>query len=88
MGKNKNVLKMTVCNQYESRCDAMMFREIEEFEQFLVENFGEIEVQRMYEGKENDIDVAFTYFPSVNEYNGKRTIQIQIGEYCVVRGKE
>lgn len=88
LGKNKNVLKMTVCNQYESRCDAMMFRGIEEFEQFLVENFGEIEVQRMYEGKENDIDVAFTYFPSVNEYNGKRTIQIQIGEYCVVRGKE
>lgn len=82
LGKEKNVLKMQVQNELGHRTDALLFHGREEFEQFVVEQWGEKELMRMYEGRENDIDVAFTYFPSINEYNGRRTIQIQIGSYC------
>lgn len=84
LGKEKNILKLRVRNERGSECDAMMFRGKEEFEAFVVENWGEAELQRMYQGKENYLDVAFTYFPSVNEYQGNRTIQIEIIGYCRV----
>lgn len=87
LGKEKNVLKMLVQNDVGNRCDALLFHEVERFEQFIVECYGERELTRMYDGRENDIDVAFTYFPSINEFNGKRTIQIQICDYCMIERK-
>lgn len=82
LGKGKNVLKMRVQNQVGSQIDALLFHGVEEFEQFVIENFGRGELNRMYEGRENDIDVAFTYFPIMNEYGGNRMIQIQVSGYC------
>lgn len=82
LGKEKNVLKMYVQNRVGNRCDALLFRGAEEFERFIIESFGEGELARMYEGRENDIDVAFTYFPTINEYAGKRSVQIQVSSYC------
>lgn len=82
LGREKNVLKMKVQNLIGNQCDALLFRGVEEFEQFIIENFGERELMRMYEGRENDIDVAFTYFPDINEFRGNRTVQIQVCGYC------
>ena len=85
LGKDKNVLKLHVQNRVGNRCDAMLFHGVEEFEQFIVENFGREELARMYEGRENDIDVALTYFPTINEYGGNRTVQIQVSGYCRIK---
>lgn len=87
LGKEKNVLKMFVQNEIGNRCDALLFGGVDDFEKFIIENYGEAELDRMYEGKENDVDAAFTYFPSVNEFNGKRTVQIQISGYCKIERK-
>ncbi len=84
LGREGQFLKLTVQNDKGSQCDAMMFRGKEEFEAFVVEEWGERELARMYEGKENYLDIAFTYYPSVNEYQGRRTIQMQIIGYCRV----
>ncbi len=84
LGKEGNVLKMYVENDAGSCCDALLFGRTEEFEEFVREEWGEGELMRMYEGRENDLDVAFTYFPAVNEYQGVRSIQIQIGGFCRV----
>lgn len=88
LGREKNVLKLFVENDAGSRCDALLFGQAEEFEEFVRENWGDRELDRMYEGRENDIDAAFTYFPAVNEYNGVRTIQIQVTGFCHVERKE
>lgn len=87
LGKEKNVLKLHVQNELGNRCHAMLFHGVDEFEQFIVECYGERELRRMYDGRENDIDVAFTYFPSLNEFNGRRSIQIQICDYCRIERK-
>lgn len=82
MGKEKQVLKMKVENEKGHQLDALMFQGREMFEKFIIEQWGEGELTRMYEGRENDIDVAFTYFPQLNEYRGRKTMQIQVGSYC------
>lgn len=84
LGKERNVLKLRVENDIGNCCDALLFRRIDEFEAFVREHWGEKELHRMYEGRENDIDVAFTYFPELNEYQGVQSIQIQIIGFCYI----
>jgi single-stranded-DNA-specific exonuclease len=87
LGKEKNVLKLHVENEKGSRCDAMLFHDVDRFEEFAVQEWGEGELKRMYEGRENRMDVAFTYYPEVNEFRGNRSIQIHITGYCHVKNK-
>lgn len=84
LGKEKNVLKLWVENVKGNRCEALLFRDIDDFEAFVIKEWGERELTRMYEGRENRLDVAFTYYPEINEYGGQRSIQIQITGYCRV----
>jgi len=86
LGKERNVLKLRVENKQGNQCDALYFGHIEDFEDFVTREWGEMELKRMYDGKENNLDIAFTYFPAVNEFRGIRTIQIQIGSFCRVNG--
>lgn len=88
LGKEKNVWKLYVENEKGSRLDALLFGQADEFEDFVIENWGKKELLRMCEGRENEIDVAFTYFPAVNEYNGVRSIQIQVTGFCRITEKE
>lgn len=82
LGKEKNVLKLRVENDKGNQCDALFFGNVEEFEAFVRTEWNEAELARMYEGRENKLDVALTYFPTVNEFRGMRTIQIQILGFC------
>ncbi len=84
-GQKKNVLAMNVENERGAKIEALIFEEIEAFETFIIEEFGRTELEKMYRGEENKIDVAFTYFPSVNEYNGFRSFQIKVGGYCRIQ---
>lgn len=84
LGKEKNVLKLKVQNDKGSKIEAVLFREADDFDEFVRQQWGEGELRRMYEGRENELDVAFTYYPMVNEYNGTTTLQIQIVSYCHV----
>lgn len=81
-GVEGTVLKLQVQNDVGNRIGAVCFRRTEEFEQFVIAEWGEAELKRMYEGRENLLDIAFTYYPSVNEYNGRRELQIQIVGWC------
>ena len=81
-GVEGTVLKLQVQNDVGNRIGAVCFRRTEEFEQFVIAEWGEAELKRMYEGRENLLDIAFTYYPSVNEYNGRRELQIQIAGWC------
>lgn len=85
LGKNQNVLKLNITNTAGSSIEALYFGDIEQFNDFLEEEFGSLEVSNMYKGKSTSIDVAFTYYPSINEYMGNTTAQIIIQNYCRVK---
>lgn len=84
LGRENTVLKLRVENEKGSQCDALLFHGADDFDAFVREEWGQAELSRMYEGRENHLDVALTYYPEVNEYGGRRTLQIQIIGYCRV----
>ena len=67
IGKNQNVLKFQVEDQYGTRMDAIYFGD----------------VQSCLRTMEESPEMSFTYYPTVNEYMGRRTLQITVVNYCI-----
>ncbi|MCD8104565.1 MAG: DHHA1 domain-containing protein [Lachnospiraceae bacterium] len=81
IGKNKNTVKMRVQNRQGYSIDALYFGDPEPFQNYLREKFGETEVQNLFWGRSNRVRMDFTYYPSINEYMGRSSLQIVIKNY-------
>lgn len=67
LGKNQNVLKMQVRDMTGKIMDALYF--------------GNVSAFLAYFEQKKDAKAAFTYYPTVNEYQGKKSLQIVIQNY-------
>lgn len=85
IGKNKNVFKAKISNPKNVRMDAIYFGDTEQFIDFLKEEYGEEEYNKMLRGEKNQIDIGFTYYPTINEYNGWKNLQVVIENYTRVK---
>ena len=65
-GKNRNVAKMTLTDANGIWKDAVFFGEADEFAGFV----------SMHD------TISVTYYPEINEYQGRRTLQVVIRNYC------
>lgn len=65
-GKNRNVAKMTLTDSNGIWKDAVFFGEADEFAEFV----------SMHD------TISVTYYPEINEYQGRRTLQVVIRNYC------
>ena len=81
LGKNKNVVKMTVWNQGGTAMEALYFGDVETFLEDLQKKWGREAVEKLLMGQSTDITLSITYYPSVNEFRGRRTLQIVIQNY-------
>ncbi|MEE1341669.1 MAG: single-stranded-DNA-specific exonuclease RecJ [Lachnospiraceae bacterium] len=81
LGEQKNVLKLQVENAARVKMEAMFFGDIEAWESYIKEKYGENVLQGLYEGKNTNVELDVTYYPDINEYNGQRKIQIIIQNY-------
>ena len=72
LGKNKNVLKFRIENQAGMQMDAMFFGDLEKMQEYIEDKFGRNELDRMFMGTKNSIEMAFTYYPSVIEFRGSK----------------
>ncbi|MCD8012629.1 MAG: DHH family phosphoesterase [Lachnospiraceae bacterium] len=81
IGKNKNVVKMRVQNRQGYSIDALYFGDPDPFREYLTEKYGETEIQNLFWGRSNRVKMDFTYYPSINEYMGRRSLQIVIKNY-------
>lgn len=66
VGKNRNVLKFRVEDRNGNRMEAVYFGDVQECLQTI----------------EKSSEMSFTYYPSVNEYMGRRSVQITVVNYC------
>lgn len=82
VGKNRSGIKMTLENQYNKKMEAMYFGDVDGFMSYYTEKYGEAELEKLRIGRLSDIKITATYFPTINEYNGNRTMQIIIQNYC------
>lgn len=83
LGKNKNVLRLTVAEKdnLNLRYTAMLFQGVDQFEERIIEKYGESGLRAMYGGYQSDVAIDIIFYPDINEYNGIQTIQIMIQHY-------
>lgn len=81
LGKNQNVLKLRVEDAGRTEIDAMYFGDVKGFQEYVRAKFGENSYMQLFRGRGNGITMAFTYYPSINEYQGIKTPQIVIQNY-------
>ncbi len=83
LGKNANVLKLQVVNAYGRVMDAMYFGDVDSFINDLAEHYGQMEVDKMFQNRDNAVTLSVIYYPSINEYGGYRSLQIVIQSYQI-----
>lgn len=81
LGKNANVLKLTAENEYGKQFDVLYFGDMEAFEQEIAEKFGSAALDRLFQGRENNIQMSMIYYPEINEFRDKVTLQAVMQYY-------
>lgn len=81
LGKNQNVLKMQICDEQGTGMDAMYFGDVQQFLDYLRGKYGEQRVNQMLQGYRTGMKMAFTYYPTINEYMGRRSLQLVVQNY-------
>ena len=76
---------MSLRDEFGTMMQAVYFGDAEEFLGFIDSEFGREERDRAMRNQENRIDLAFTFYPDVNEYQGRKSIQIVCMSYCRIR---
>lgn len=80
-GRERRILKLLVSDGT-GTIEAVYFGDIEAFEKQIIDGYGREELEKLYAHRENRVDLAMLYYPSVNEYMGRRTLQITIMDVC------
>ncbi len=81
LGKNHNVLKLRVRDSFHTAIDAMFFKDIGMFASYLDQKYGPETWNSLLNGYGKNIELSVTYYPGINEYQGRRTRQIVITHY-------
>ena len=61
--------------------DAIYFGDVEEFFRYIGATYGEQEAEKLKTGRGVNAIISVTYFPKINEYNGFKSLQLQIQNY-------
>lgn len=77
LGKNNNVLKLNLTDGY-LNIDGIYFGDIEVALEIIKNKFGEYEYNKMLNGQTNMVKIDILYFPDINEYNGRKSVQLLI----------
>lgn len=87
LGKNRNVVKLTLEGIDEGVCEGIYF-DGDEFTENIINWFGQNEYDKMMHGWLNNIRLNIVYYPVINEFRGTKTIQIQIKRYAMAAVRE
>lgn len=87
VGKDKSVVKLILESQDEFKCNGIYF-DAQEFEDNIVTWFGREEYDKLLQRWLNNVVLNIVYYPVVNEFNGSKTIQMQIKKYAMATVRE
>lgn len=82
LGKDKKVLKCLVADEKGNQLEAIYFGDTKKLLEDLEEQFGKEQVDLFLKGYNNHIKITIAYYPDINEFRGKKTLQIVITNYC------
>ena len=79
---NQNVLRLSVTGKDRNhKFTAMLFQGVCEFNEYIEKKYGDSELKAIYEGRENNVELDFIFYPEINEYKGYQNIQIMVQYY-------
>lgn len=81
LGKNANVVKMMLVAADGSSLEGILFKNMDEFFALLQKKYGPQIKDKLLQGAPSAASVSIVYYPSVNEYNGSRTLQVVIEHF-------
>ncbi len=81
VGKNQNVLKLSLMTADGNRISAVYFGDIEAWKSYYSDKYGAQEVEAAFLGKENAIRMSVIYYPEINDYQGVESVQLIIRNY-------
>ena len=81
VGKNKNVLKLSLILASGSSATGVYFGDVEDFCHYLEEKFGKLQVENAFLGRSNDISLSVVYYPKINAFRGIEELQFEIQYY-------
>ena len=85
LGENKNVLKLKLATDAGGTIEGICFKNtMEELLNQIKEKYGMDEVDKMFERRENAVRLRIIYYPSINSYKGKKTLQVTINNFEVM----
>ena len=86
IGRNQDMLKL-ILEQRGVRMDALYFGNADDFVDFLNREYGPRETSLAFQGLGAAMDIAVTYYPQMNEFQGRKSLQIVVQNYCRIAKK-
>lgn len=87
MGKDHNVVKLTFECGDGTTMDGIYFN-AQEFSENISNWFGPEEYDKLLHSWLNNVVLNVVYYPTINEFNGNRTLQVQIKNYAMATVRE
>lgn len=81
LGANKNVGKYIVADEGGRQYEIIYFGDIQAFNAYLVEKFGQNRAEALYHGRGKDISLSVVYYPEINEFRGNVSLQMVMKYY-------
>ena len=87
MGKDRNVIKFTMETSDGAIGEGIYFN-VPEISENIINWFGQEEYDKLLHGWLNNVVLNIVYYPSINEFNGNKTIQFRIKRYSMATVRE
>ena len=86
LGKNENVGKYRIQDEEGNLFEMIYFGDLPKWHAFLEETFGRKEREKLYREGSREIVIQMVYYPDINVYQGKESLQIVMQDYCAADG--
>lgn len=82
-GKSRVIGKLRIADEYGKTYDCVYFDDLDEFEAFIEDTFGKEKLEKLMNGRctLHELEIMMAYQPDINEYNGRRSVQIVMKYY-------
>ena len=81
MGKNRNVLRLSLVTSAGMPVSGIYFGDVEGFTNYIEERFGKEQLEAVFDGKANNVELSLVYFPKINNFRGVEELQFEIQLY-------
>lgn len=84
LGKNKNVGKYMIADEEGRAYEMIYFGDINKLNEFLTDKYGKRVADYLYTGRleKGEAVISMAYYPDINYFAGRETIQIVMQHYC------